>query len=353
MPERLLCYEEDSRDFSLLCYFQSSPSRRPRFVMVSRPPVDRYSERLVLRLNELLHDHADEFYGDLHLTHLGVEGDRWRRFAETFLPRSPFVLADIGTGMGMVPLAIRGMLTADDRVLAADISTGMLEAARRNIAAADFPCPVEYVKLDAATPLVLPFDDESIGVLTMNSVLHHIRNTEEFMQEIHRVLRPGGVVAIGHEPNAAFRENRFLWMTYQLIYALHSPRYALKSPLAIRTGIAWVARTIYYRLRPERGRAARQLLESLSARLMEEGLLDRPIRPEEIGTIADIRDDVGFHPRKLLPGYEVIQFETYNHVGQVSIDRADGTIISAYDSWLRRRLPESGMTFFASLRKPL
>ena len=42
-------------------------------------------------------------------------------------------------------------------------------------------------------PYRLPFDDRRFDVVISTSVLEHAQNKEELFQEIHRVLRPGGV----------------------------------------------------------------------------------------------------------------------------------------------------------------
>ena len=42
----------------------------------------------------------------------------------------------------------------------------------------------------------LPFEDESFDVVTMLAVLEHIENEKHILQEIHRVLRPGGKLVL-------------------------------------------------------------------------------------------------------------------------------------------------------------
>jgi ubiquinone/menaquinone biosynthesis C-methylase UbiE len=313
---------------------------------------DQYSEQLVLRVNELFHDLSDGQYSDVHEEILGVEADRWRRAASRFLPEPPRVVADIGTGMGMVPIAIGRVLTRDDRVIAADISQRQLEAARRNIEKERFPWSVEYVKLEPKLPFTLPFADRSLDVVTMNSVLHHIKETGGFLREVDRVLRPGGVFIVGHEPNAAFTENRFRWYSYRMLYALLDPAFALRSRPARALGIYRLAMAVHARLRPGRAAVARNLVDVVNERVLAERLIDRPLTLDEVADITDILDSTGFHPRRLMPGYELLHLETYNHLAQLSITHAKGRIISAYDRWLGRRLPESGATFFVVLRKP-
>jgi 2-polyprenyl-3-methyl-5-hydroxy-6-metoxy-1,4-benzoquinol methylase len=46
----------------------------------------------------------------------------------------------------------------------------------------------------------IPFRDGSFGLITANMVMEHVAHPFEFLQEVHRILRPGGVF-IAHTPN--------------------------------------------------------------------------------------------------------------------------------------------------------
>lgn len=48
----------------------------------------------------------------------------------------------------------------------------------------------------------LPFSDESFDVITSYHVIEHVSDTDLFVKEIHRVLKPGGYAVIG-TPNLA------------------------------------------------------------------------------------------------------------------------------------------------------
>lgn len=55
-----------------------------------------------------------------------------------------------------------------------------------------------YVALDVHA---LPFADESFGAVTVIEALHHFPDYARALSEIHRVLRPGGIL-YSYEPNA-------------------------------------------------------------------------------------------------------------------------------------------------------
>jgi len=55
----------------------------------------------------------------------------------------------------------------------------------------------------------LPFDDDFADVVLAGEILEHIVDTESFLREIHRVLRPGGVTVLS-TPN-------ILWWKHRLV----------------------------------------------------------------------------------------------------------------------------------------
>ncbi len=161
-----------------------------------------YTEPLVLRVNELFYDLANGQYEDIHTEMIGAERQRWRKNIETYLQHEgPITLADIGSGAGLVAMTIADLLHEEDTFICADLSSGMLEIARTNILAEPRRPRFEFRKIEGDTPIRLPFDDASLDAVTMNSVLHHIKDTEGYMREVERVLKPGGLFFVAHEPN--------------------------------------------------------------------------------------------------------------------------------------------------------
>ena len=82
------------------------------------------------------------------------------------------------------PLVERG-----HRVVASDLAAGMArEAARRMTSLGAVPA------VAVADATALPFADESFAAVVSTGVLEYIRDLHLVMQEISRVLEPGGVV---------------------------------------------------------------------------------------------------------------------------------------------------------------
>lgn len=97
--------------------------------------------------------------------------------------RAPRLL-DVGCGTGVVTAAA---LALGAEVTAVDADPGMLELiARRH--------PYATIRL-AALP-DLPFEDEQFDVIAGNFVINHVPDAPEALSELHRVLRPGGTIAL-------------------------------------------------------------------------------------------------------------------------------------------------------------
>jgi ubiquinone/menaquinone biosynthesis C-methylase UbiE len=95
---------------------------------------------------------------------------------------------EIGAGMGtdLAQFALNGA-----RVTDLDLSAGHLELARENFRLRGLKG--EFVHHDAER---MPFDDSSFELVYSNGVIHHTPNTRQVVEEIHRVLKPGGKAII-------------------------------------------------------------------------------------------------------------------------------------------------------------
>lgn len=316
-----------------------------------------YSEAVVLRVNELFHDLTGRHYQrEVESEMLVTEGGRWRTLWERFVEphrgwSGGHAILDIGTGTGFVPLAVAPFLRVEDRLVCSDVSGEILEIARENITARDLPAAIDFVKLAAVAPFRLPFEEEEFTVVTMNSVLHHLKETDAFLAEVDRILAPGGVLVIGHEPNRTFRSNVVLRALFQIARALFVPRAAAIATLRA-SGLYGPALRFYYRLRADKRQRADDVAATINAALLREGLIERELRPEEIPAITDIRDDEGFDPAALRPDYEMLHLESYNHLLTVDVNRPSNRLVGALSAFLRRRYPGQGATFLALYRKP-
>ena len=97
------------------------------------------------------------------------------------------VVADVGCGNGryLAELARRGF---DGRVLGADMSAGMLAAARER---------GSYAALVNADATALPLATASVDLLLAMHMLYHVPDPLDAVREFRRVTRPGGTVVVG------------------------------------------------------------------------------------------------------------------------------------------------------------
>src|SRR5579862_3032925 len=102
------------------------------------------------------------------------------------------VVADVGCGNGayLAELTRRGY---GRRLIGADLSPGMLRAARQRTLQAGMPGPA----LVAADAAVLPLRDSCADLTLAMHMLYHVPEPEVALRELRRVTRPGGRLVVG------------------------------------------------------------------------------------------------------------------------------------------------------------
>jgi len=109
---------------------------------------------------------------------------RWRRLTAQAVVRPGDTVLDAACGTGDLAIADRKAGAA--KVTGLDFSEQMLARARRK-------APLEWVQGDL---LALPFADDSYDAATVGFGVRNVENLELALTELHRVLRPGGRLAI-------------------------------------------------------------------------------------------------------------------------------------------------------------
>ncbi len=144
---------------------------------------------------------------------LGI--DRWwRRVAVRMVGKShPNCILDVATGTGDFAIDLYRKLQPE-AVVGIDLSQGMLDVAREKIARRGLQNVLTVQQGDC---LALPFEDKSFDAVT---VAFGVRNFEHLLQgyeQMHRVLRSGGVLCV---VELSTPRNRFVRWFYDL-YTLH------------------------------------------------------------------------------------------------------------------------------------
>jgi len=113
-------------------------------------------------------------------------------------------LLDMGAGSGLVSRCSQGIFA---RRIAIDISPVILAKHKANF---DFAI--------AADADLLPFPDSAFDAIACFAVLHHLPRFEPMIDEIHRVLAPGGIFYADHDLDLAFaRRWRLLLDIYRFL----------------------------------------------------------------------------------------------------------------------------------------
>lgn len=128
------------------------------------------------------------------LNHLlsGNTDRRWRRLVvETLRPALGAGTRTLDVACGTGDLALTLAATGTTRVVGLDFCRPMLELAARKAATNERALP--FIEGDA---LRLPFAGATFDVLTIAFGLRNLASVEDGLREFHRVLRPGGTLAV-------------------------------------------------------------------------------------------------------------------------------------------------------------
>ncbi len=106
--------------------------------------------------------------------------------------RAPMTL-DVATGTGRLPLALLEHPDFHGQVIATDLSRGMLRIAARKTRG--WPGRCQLLRCPAQS---LPFDDGSFDVVTCLEALEFMSRPAIVLEELMRVLRPGGLLFISN-----------------------------------------------------------------------------------------------------------------------------------------------------------
>lgn len=120
-------------------------------------------------------------------------GARFRQVIDDPTLQGRVLEVGAGTGFFLINLALGGYVGGE--LHATDISEGMLAVCRRNAEEHGLTVTTRPGDVEA-----LPYPDDSFDVVVGHAFLHHLPVPGQALQELHRVLRPGGHLLIAGEP---------------------------------------------------------------------------------------------------------------------------------------------------------
>ncbi len=150
-----------------------------------------------------------------HLLSFGID-KRWRKKTIQVLSRFPHEkILDIATGTGDFALLTCQMLRPS-RLTACDISEGMMEIGKKKALEAGLNDIISFQKEDCTR---LSFRDNQFDIITVAYGVRNFAHLDKGLEEMHRVLKPGGHLAIlelcvpDTEPmKSLFRIYSHVWM---------------------------------------------------------------------------------------------------------------------------------------------
>lgn len=116
----------------------------------------------------------------------------WRKKTINSLKEvSPRSILDVATGTA--DLAIEALRLKPEKVVGIDLSAQMLEFGRRKLEVKGLSDKIKLVKGDSEK---LPFSDFSFDAVTVAFGVRNFENLQSGINQMYRVLRPGGKIAI-------------------------------------------------------------------------------------------------------------------------------------------------------------
>lgn len=124
--------------------------------------------------------------------------------------------ADIGTGTGEIAFMLAERAGKNGYVTGVDATSSMLRVAEEKMAKLDLPTKVDFRTGDA---MRLDLEDCSFDAVTSGYMLRNISDIQSALNEMYRILKPGGRVAVTEmatPDNRAVRWGYELYMKYRV-----------------------------------------------------------------------------------------------------------------------------------------
>ena len=150
---------------------------------------------LIRIIRKLCHFPAPAFIGRA----LDSDLRRWMQPPDKIIERSGIeqgmTVMDLGCGSGAFTTFVARAVGEQGKVYAVDIQPAMLQQLEHKLARAENQ-DIINVELKQASAYDLPFDDESVDLVYIVTVLQEIPDRGRALREIRRILKPGGILAV-------------------------------------------------------------------------------------------------------------------------------------------------------------
>ena len=121
----------------------------------------------------------------------------YARRSQAYLQRLPLAHARrilaLGCGTGIEVRALRRLTRPDTAIIGVDHSPALIDAARRHTTDEGLADNVTYQVGDAHHT---PYGDGEFDIVTLHTLISHVEDPLQVLEEARRLVRPGGTVAI-------------------------------------------------------------------------------------------------------------------------------------------------------------
>ena len=165
----------------------------------------------------------ENYYHWVHAAHIDAHARRTAgRNAAFFLPhlKPGMAVLDAGCGPGSITLGLAEAV-APGNVTGVDLDARSLEVARKLAAER----VIQNVTLELHHLRALPYEDATFDAVFMHAVLQHVDEPVRILRELHRVLKPGGVIGVAdadHDGAIFWPEEPMILRGYEITTALRA-----------------------------------------------------------------------------------------------------------------------------------
>ncbi|CAL2088875.1 Demethylmenaquinone methyltransferase [Tenacibaculum sp. 190524A02b] len=136
---------------------------------------------------QMFNNISQDYDGLNRVISLGIDVSWRKKVVKLVGENKPKQILDIATGTG--DLALMMSQLNPDRIVGLDISEGMLEVGKQKISKANLSKTIDMVVGDSEN---IPFEDNTFDAITVSFGVRNFENLDKGLQEICRVLKPGG-----------------------------------------------------------------------------------------------------------------------------------------------------------------
>ncbi len=297
--------------------------------------------------SNLYHKYESQIY-DRKQKSISNSAKVWKKSLLNICSHLPdrFSLLDFGCGTGFAAdifMSIFGRRV--EKLVCFDLSSDMVSICREKLSSR---YDTKMIFLEGESGLE-KLSNQNFDVVLTNAVLHHLLDLHVFLERLDRLLAPGGIYVMGHEPNANFYRNKSLikitkrFGTYKRFKWRLSLDYVLQK-LKIRSGARGLAQLTNNGLR-SRGLIERDIPEFMIRKLVDIHVPSGIDRPQPWGLNGFSKEFV----LDALQELDLVCFVSYDHIKDSHVK--ESWIWSLVEQHLSKKYPDDGSDCLMIFRK--